>query len=100
MQSLPASLKVALPSRVECHRHRHRKPLLSIIFLSISALHGFVLLLVGEGQVPASARKNMAVVVTGCDTGFGAALAPALAEDGYTVFACCLKKERWASAWL
>jgi len=69
------------------------KPLLSIIFLSISALHGFVLLLVGEGQVPASARKNMAVVVTGCDTGFGAALAPALAEDGYTVFACCLKKE-------
>ena len=40
-------------------------------------------------------RTNMAVVVTGCDTGFGAALAPALAADGYTVFACCLKKDRW-----
>lgn len=71
------------------------KPVLSTIFLVVSALHGLVLLLVGEGRVPMTGRNNMAVVVTGCDTGFGAALAPALAADGYTVFACCLKKERW-----
>mmetsp|Transcript_17849 Transcript_17849/g.46766 ORF Transcript_17849/g.46766 Transcript_17849/m.46766 type:complete len:180 (+) Transcript_17849:123-662(+) len=69
------------------------KPVLSTIFLVVSALHGLVLLLLGEGRVPMTGRKNMAVVVTGCDTGFGAALAPALAADGYTVFACCLKKD-------
>jgi NAD(P)-dependent dehydrogenase (short-subunit alcohol dehydrogenase family) len=35
-------------------------------------------------------RSAMAVIVTGCDTGFGRALAIDLAERGLTVFACCL----------
>ena len=36
-------------------------------------------------------RARLAVVVTGCDTGFGRALAIELAQRGYVVFAGCLK---------
>ena len=35
-------------------------------------------------------RAGLAIVVTGCDSGFGRSLAVALAERGYTVFAGCL----------
>eukprot|EP00619_Florenciella_sp_RCC1007_P014103 CAMPEP_0205905792 /NCGR_PEP_ID=MMETSP1325-20131115/1555_1 /ASSEMBLY_ACC=CAM_ASM_000708 /TAXON_ID=236786 /ORGANISM="Florenciella sp., Strain RCC1007" /LENGTH=237 /DNA_ID=CAMNT_0053271735 /DNA_START=72 /DNA_END=785 /DNA_ORIENTATION=- len=69
------------------------KPFFSAVFLLLSGMHGLLLLVIGEGHVPMTARRNLAVVITGCDTGFGSSLAPALAADGYTVFACCLKKE-------
>ena len=39
----------------------------------------------------ASEREDLAVVVTGCDSGFGKALALELLSRGYTVFACCLQ---------
>ena len=42
-------------------------------------------------EMPAAQRAQHAIVVTGCDTGFGRALAVHLAERGYTVFAGCLK---------
>lgn len=34
--------------------------------------------------------NNKAVIITGCDTGFGNALARKLDKIGFTVFACCL----------
>jgi len=35
-------------------------------------------------------KKNQGLLITGCDTGFGHALAVAAAKAGYTVFAGCL----------
>ncbi len=37
--------------------------------------------------------RELAVVITGCDTGFGRDVALRAAEAGYTVFAGCLKEE-------
>lgn len=34
--------------------------------------------------------SNNAVLITGCDTGFGNLLARKLDRDGYKVYACCL----------
>ena len=42
-------------------------------------------------ETVASEREDLAVVVTGCDSGFGKALALELLSRGYTVFACCLQ---------
>ncbi|EOD17772.1 hypothetical protein EMIHUDRAFT_310752 [Emiliania huxleyi CCMP1516] len=42
-------------------------------------------------------RAGLAIVVTGCDSGFGRSLAVALAERGYTVFAGCLSPESASS---
>jgi len=43
-----------------------------------------------RSEVHVSERARMAVVVTGCDSGFGRAVALALSRRGYTVFAGCL----------
>jgi NAD(P)-dependent dehydrogenase (short-subunit alcohol dehydrogenase family) len=51
----------------------------------------------GGTEAPASARSRLAVVVTGCDSGFGRSLAIELAQRGYTVFACCLNSASVAS---
>ena len=41
-------------------------------------------------ETPREARAALAVVITGCDSGFGRELAVELCRCGYTVFACCL----------
>ena len=41
---------------------------------------------------------EMAVVITGCDSGFGKELALWAADAGYTVFAGCLEKSSWEGA--
>ena len=38
-------------------------------------------------------EKELAVVVTGCDTGFGKELVFRLVAEGFVVFACCLKDD-------
>lgn len=44
----------------------------------------------GTLEAPPSERSKLGVVITGCDSGFGRALALELAGRGYSVFACCL----------
>ena len=53
--------------------------------------------LLGDVEPPYEERANLAVFITGCDSGFGRALALHLLGRGYTVFAGCLTKEGAAS---
>mmetsp|Transcript_4412 Transcript_4412/g.11118 ORF Transcript_4412/g.11118 Transcript_4412/m.11118 type:complete len:166 (-) Transcript_4412:45-542(-) len=39
------------------------------------------------------ANEELAVAVTGCDSGFGREFAMVAAQEGFVVFACCLQKE-------
>jgi len=43
------------------------------------------------GETPTDGRAALAVVITGCDSGFGHTVAIELSSRGYTVFACCLQ---------
>ena len=52
-----------------------------------------------DTQPSCSERKNLAVVITGCDSGFGRAVALHLASQGYAVFAGCLDATLQASDW-
>ena len=58
-------------------------------FALIAGLHQ-ALMDARSAEVAQEHRSRMAVVVTGCDSGFGRALAIDLAARGYTVFAGCL----------
>jgi hypothetical protein len=44
-------------------------------------------------QAPSTTKIQLAVIVTGCDTGIGKELALCLASEGFVVFAGCLSKE-------
>jgi hypothetical protein len=50
----------------------------------------------GKQQDDPEKRQELAVVITGCDTGFGRELALRAADQGYIVFAGCLDSE---SSW-
>jgi len=55
----------------------------------------FALHLLGFESIvdPREGGKDLGVVITGCDSGFGQQLAFALADKGYVVFAGCLRPE-------
>ena len=69
-------------------------------FIVICPIVGFILVLVvlpwrllfqnRAKVVPISEKRELAVCITGCDSGFGKDVALALAKKGYTVFAGCL----------
>lgn len=68
-------------------------------FLSIQLVVQLVLWLTGNTGADAcnpkkwAEEKEMAVFVTGCDTGFGTEIAFRAAHEGFVVFAACLKEE-------
>jgi hypothetical protein len=68
------------------------------IFLQIQLLVNLGLWISGKNNVKAYHPKEvpdmeLAVVVTGCDTGFGKEIATLAAKEGFVVFAGCLKVE-------
>ena len=68
------------------------------IFLLIQALYNVVLWAfgwTGEGMHNPTKHKEreLAVVITGCDSGFGKELAFLASKEGFVVFAGCLSKE-------
>jgi hypothetical protein len=71
---------------------------LAVIFLLIQLLVNLGLWFFGKNNVRAYHPKEvpdmeLAVVVTGCDTGFGKEIASVAAKEGFVVFAGCLKAE-------
>jgi NAD(P)-dependent dehydrogenase (short-subunit alcohol dehydrogenase family) len=66
-----------------------------VLAIAIYKLLAFVAKLLGYGCIKpnSNAEQKLAVVVTGCDTGFGHDLAFALMKEGFVVFCCCLRKE-------
>lgn len=61
-----------------------------------AAIAAFFLLLAAFSCAPrrrVAAARTRCVVISGCDSGFGAELSAKLAADGYTVFAGCLTKD-------
>ena len=67
------------------------QPYLVMAYLAISLVVSVLTRLFGRGTMRPS--EEQAVVVTGCDTGFGHDFALTLAEAGFTVFAGCLREE-------
>jgi 3-hydroxybutyrate dehydrogenase len=51
---------------------------------------------VGDFDPPQNKNKELAVMITGCDSGFGKELALIAADAGYVVFAGCLKESSFA----
>lgn len=72
-------------------------PLLAFGSLFGSAYNLFYHYVLRKEIVPKENSNNnnqeLAVVVTGCDSGFGKDLVFSLATKGFVVFACCLQKE-------
>lgn len=68
------------------------------VFLMFQTGLQFVWYLAGFESVvdPRGDGKELAVMITGCDSGFGQQLAFALAKRGYIVFAGCLRQEAMA----
>jgi hypothetical protein len=71
---------------------------LAWIFLQIQLLVNLGLWISGKNNVRSYHPKELpdmelAVVVTGCDTGFGREIASVVAKEGFVVFAGCLKAE-------
>jgi hypothetical protein len=74
-------------------------PLVAVIVLPLRCMYHLVLLWyfdwAGVNDFDPSKHSDieLAVVITGCDTGFGKELALWAGEAGYVVFAGCLQKE-------
>jgi hypothetical protein len=71
---------------------------LAVIFLLIQLFVNLGLWFSGKNNVRAYHPREvpdieLAVVVTGCDTGFGKEIAAVAAKEGFVVFAGCLKAE-------
>lgn len=66
-----------------------------IVLLTLYKLLMFVPRLLGLGKVnpKSSPNQKLAVMITGCDSGFGKDLAFLLLEQGFVVFCGCLRKE-------
>lgn len=75
---------------------------MATIFLCAQAVYAvlvWTLGLTGEDKYhprALSSEKELAVVITGCDTGFGKELALIAANAGFVVFAGCLSKDSFA----
>lgn len=68
-------------------------PLAGLVLLLLTYTK-FVLHLVGRLDKNVNRTdKQLGVIITGCDSGFGCDLAFALADKGFVVFAGCLRKE-------
>lgn len=61
------------------------------VFLLVQTALRLTRYLVGYDALVPQQGMELAVVITGCDSGFGQQLAFALARSGYTVFAGCLQ---------
>lgn len=72
-------------------------PLAAIVAV-LRGLYLFVDYFVGASDLDPTATKNqeIAIFVTGCDSGFGKELVRPLTKRGYTVFAGCLHNESFA----
>ena len=69
-----------------------------IIFLQVQLAANLLLWLTGQtGTDTCSPRKvvdkELAIVITGCDTGFGREIAFRAAHEGFVVFAACLQRK-------
>jgi len=68
---------------------------LGLVVLSIYKLLHWFMRLFGFGVIAPKTKpgQQLAVVVTGCDSGFGRDLSLQLIGEGFIVFCCCLRKE-------
>ena len=58
------------------------------------AFYQMILYITGMGNKSVlDEEKELAVIITGCDSGFGRAAVPALTSQGFVVFCGCLKKD-------
>lgn len=68
-------------------------PLAAVIMIFWTTIR-LILHLVGySSQTVDTSTQELAVVITGCDSGFGLDLALACQAKGYHVFCCCLKQD-------
>ena len=65
----------------------------SLIWLFFLWMAGFTHSRAFHPQETINSEKELAVVITGCDSGIGRELAIVSAQQGYTVFAACLQRE-------
>eukprot|EP00978_Attheya_sp_CCMP212_P034392 scaffold143858_cov51-Attheya_sp.AAC.3 len=68
-------------------------PAVGIVLLFVTVLRLCWYAVSGRHATIDTTDKQLAIVVTGCDTGFGFSLAFEMASKGYVVFAGCLNKE-------
>ena len=96
LQSLNTFLQVPTIAAIASGLYWSAVALLAGILAPVVALHGVgataaeVLRDADASEPDESERADLAVVITGCDSGFGRGLALHLAHKGYTVFAGCL----------